>query len=154
MKREIKIDIDERDDLLEKFNENKISRDVIEYIIKEAMLVEKNDEIQIVVNKDKSILSEDCKKLIKAGLKDEYKRSLETQHDNNIKQLYFLIIGIILLFFSTQIRQEGIWKEILLISGWVPIWEMVKIELFPDVQARIKRRYIKKLLKSEIIERT
>lgn len=44
-------------------------------------------------------------------------------------------------------------KEILLISGWVPIWEMVKIELFPDVQGRIKRKYIKKLLKSDIIEK-
>lgn len=153
MGKEIKIDIVNKKDLLEKYNENKVSRDVIEYLIKEAMLAEKEDKIEIIVNKDKEILSEDCKELIKNGLKDEYKRSLETEHDNNIKQLYFLILGIILLFFSTQIKEDGIWKEILLISGWVPIWEMVKIELFPDVQGRIKRRYIKKLLKSEIIER-
>ena len=153
MSKEIKIDIVNRNDLLEKYDENKISRDVIEYLIKESMLVNKQEKIEIIINKDKSILTEDCNDLIKKGLKDEYKRSIEIQHDNNIKQIYFLILGIILLFLSTQIQENGIWKEILLISGWVPIWEMVKIELFPDVQGRIRRRFIKKLLKSNIIEK-
>ena len=152
MEKEIKIDIVDKSDLLEKYNENKVSRDLIEYIIKEAMLINKEDKINIIVNKDKTI-EEDCKMLTINGLKDEYKRSIEKQHDNNIKQIYLLILGIILLFLSTLIKDEGIWKEILLISGWVPIWEMVKIEIFPDVEGRIKRRIIKKILKSEIIEK-
>ena len=153
MKKEIRIDIEDRDDLLEKFNENKVSREIIDYIIREAMIIEKYKEIEIIINKGKAIIAEECKELIKIGLKEEYKRSLEIQHENNIKQIYFFIIGIILLFFSIQMQQNGIWKEILLISGWVPIWEMVRIELFPDVQGRIKRKNIKRLLKSEIIER-
>ena len=153
MKKEIKIDIEDRDDLLEKFNENKVSREVIDYIIREAMIIEKDKEIEIVINKGKAIVAEECKELIKKGLKDEYKRSLEIQRENNIKQLYFLVLGAILLFLSIKIKQVGILKEILLISGWVPIWEMVKIELFPDVQERIKRKCINRLLKSEIIER-
>lgn len=153
MKKEIKIDITSKTDLLEKYNEKKISRDVIEYLIKEAMLIRKEEKMEIIINKRTEKLSEDCKELIKKGLEDEYKRSLKIHHDNNIKQIYFLILGIILLFFSTTIKQNAIWREILLISGWVPIWEMVKIELFPDVQGRIRRKVIKKILKNEIIER-
>lgn len=106
MKREIKIDIVNKSELLERFNENKVSKHVIEYIIKEAMLAEKADKIEIIVNKDKSIIGKDSKELIKKGLKEEYKRSLKIQHDNNLKQIYFLILGIILLFFSTQIKKK------------------------------------------------
>ena len=153
MENNIKIDIVNKSNLLEKYNENKISRDVIEYLIKEAMLIDRNEKAKIIINKDRSLFEHNCKELIKVGLKDEYKRSIEKQHDNNIKQLYLFILGVILLFLSTIIKEEGIWKEILLISGWVPIWEIVKIEIFPDVEGRIKRKIIKKLLKSEIVER-
>ena len=153
MKKEIKIYIEDRNNLLEKFNESKISREVIEYIINESILIEKDKKIEIIINKGKAIVAEDCKELIKNGLREEYKRSLKIQHENNIKQLYFLVLGAILLFLSIKIKQVGILKEILLISGWVPIWEMVKIELFPDVQERIKRKCINRLLKSEIIDR-
>jgi len=62
-------------------------------------------------------------------------------------------MGSILIYLSFKIKNVQVWREILLISGWVPIWEMVKIELFPDVEGRIKRRIINKLLKSEIVER-
>lgn len=153
MKKEIKIDISSREELLEKYNDSKVCRDVVEYLIKEAMLIDKGEKIKVIINKDSAVINENCKELIINGLKDEYKRSLERQHDNNIKQIYFLLLGITLLFLSMLIKQPGVWKEILLISGWVPIWEMVKIELFPDVQGRIKRRIINKLLKSEIVER-
>lgn len=152
MEKEIKIDITSKDDLLEKYNEDKISRDVIEYLIKEAMLVEKEEKIKVVINKSSTVLSQDCKELIKNGLKDEYKRSMNKQHDNNVKQIYFLILGILLIFVSTLIKEQ-ILKEVLLIAGWVPIWEMVRIEIFPDVAGRVKRRIIKKLLHSEIVER-
>jgi len=152
MEKIIEIDIENKAALLEKYNKEKASINLIEYIIKQAKLVDKKEKIKIVVNKDRKI-EEDCKKLIINGLKDEYIRSKYKYHANNIKQIYLLILGAILLFISTRIRADVIWKEILLISGWVPIWEMVKIELFPDIEGRIKRRVIKKLLESEIIEK-
>ena len=153
MVKEIKIDIASRKDLLEKYNESKVCKDVIEYLVKEAMLVGKEEEIKIVVNKDSAVLNENCKELIKNGLKDEYKRSMEKQHTDNVRQIYFFIIGVLIIFISTFFKEQGILREVLLIIGWVPIWEMVRIELFPDAQGRTKRRVIKRLLKSEIVER-
>ena len=63
-------------------------------------------------------------------------------------------MGIFFLTLSTLVDSESIWYELMIIGGWVPIWEMIEVELFPDVEERRKRKVIKKLLKSEIIERT
>lgn len=153
MEKEIKIDIANRDDLLEKYNENKVCKDVIEYLVKEAMLVSKEENIKIVVNKDSAVLNADCKELIKNGLKDEYKRSMAKQHSDNVKQIYFFIIGVLLIFISTFFKEQGLLREVILIIGWVPIWEMVRIELLPDAQGRVKRRVLRKLMHSEIVER-
>lgn len=153
MEKEIKIDIANREDLLEKYNENKVCRDVIEYLVKEAMLVDKEEKIKIIVNKNNAVLNSDCKELIKSGLKDEYKRSMNKQQDNNIKQLYFFFAGVFLIFLSTLFKEQLILREVILIIGWVPIWEMVRIELIPDAQGRVKRRVLRKLMHSEIVER-
>lgn len=151
MKKNIKIDILNKIDLVERYNEDKVSRNLIEYIIKEARIINKDNKIELVINKNSNI-KVDCKRLIINGLKEEYAISKKQHHNNNIKQIYLLVLGVILLFVSTCIKADVIWKEILLISGWVPIWEMVEVELFPDVEGRIRRKIIKKLLASEIIE--
>ena len=153
MEKEIKIDIASREDLLEKYNESKVCKDVIEYLVKEAMLVDKETNIKIIVNKETAVLNTNCKELIKNGLKDEYERSLEKNHSNNVKQIYFFIIGVLLIFMSTFFKEQGLIREVILIIGWVPIWEMVRTELLPDAQGRGKRRILRKLMHSEIVER-
>ena len=56
------------------------------------------------------------------------------------------------MLLSRIINNESIWKEILLITGWVPIWELVDIALFSNTTSKGKRKIIKKLYESEIIE--
>lgn len=75
------------------------------------------------------------------------------QHYDNVKQIYFFIIGVLLIFISTFFKEQGLLREVILIIGWVPIWEMVRIELLPDAQGRVKRRVLRKLMHSEIVER-
>lgn len=149
----IQININNKFDLIDKYNYEKISNELLEYIIKKTILINKNKKIKIIINK-KIDIKEDSVELIKKGLKEEYIRSIEERHINNIKQLIFLLIGIFFVFIATRISNRGMWREILIITGWVPIWEMIEIELFPDVYGRKERKIIKKLLKSEIIEKT
>jgi len=104
-----------------------------------------------VINK-KDKIEENSINLIKEGLKEEYKRSIEEKNRNNLKQISFLLLGVIFIFIATRIENRGMLRELLIITGWVPIWEMLEIELFPDVYGRRERRTIKRLLKSEIIE--
>lgn len=149
MEKIIEIDLNNKYDLIDKYNEKKISNEIIEYIIKQAKLL-RNKQVKIIINNNCHI-DKDITRLIKEGLKEEYDRSLEEHHTNNVKQILFLILGITFIFLSTLIDDGVIWKEVLLISGWVPIWEMIEVELFPDVDGRRKRKLIKRLLHSEIV---
>ena len=54
-----------------------------------------------------------------------------------------------MLFLSSFVSEDFIWKELLLIGGWVPIWEMVDIELFNESRGRRTKKIIEKLIESE-----
>jgi len=148
----IEIDVVNKYDLVEKYDEDKISRNLIDYILQQAILAKKYERINITINK-KSDIDKDCIKLIKEGLKDEYNRSQWQRKTNNNKQLWMTGLGIFLLFLSFLVKEKGVWKEILLISGWVPIWESIEMQLFPDVEGAQKRRLIKKILNGQMKEK-
>ena len=148
----IKINIDNKHDLINKYNEKNLSDKLLEYIINQTIFTKRNKKIKILINK-KIDIKENSIEIIREGLKKEYNKSLEERNRNNVKQFILLILGMIFIFIATRIENRGMWREIILITGWVPIWEMVKIELFSDVYGRRKRRIIKKLLTSEIVEK-
>lgn len=151
MSKNIEIDLNSKANLLDRYNEEKVSYDLVKYIIKQAEIIKPKEDVKIIINK-KCKIEEDCEKLIKDGLEEEYYRSMENYHSNNKKQMVFLVLGTIVLFIATLMK-GSVWKDIVIISGWVPIWKMVEIELIPDVYGRRKRRIIRKLLKSEILEK-
>ena len=150
MKKIIEIDITNKSDLLEKYNQKIVAKELIYYLITESSKIEKNDTIKIIIHTQiKEQL--DCISLIKEGLQLEYNQNIRKFHHNNLKQITFLIAGIIALFTSTLI-DITILKEIILIGGWVLIWEMVESEIFEDMNNRKKKRIIQKLLNSEMTE--
>lgn len=151
MEKIIEIDILNKNDLIDKYNEDKLSRDLMEYIIKEVGYVRRKDKIKIVINNKCGV--KNYKNIFINSLKEEYLKNLKITRITNIKQLFLLIIGIAFLFFSTLVKEESIWKEILLIGGWVPIWEVIDIELFSDLEGRRRRIILKKLIKSEFQEK-
>ena len=148
---EIIVDIKKENHLINKYNKKKVSHELIEYIMKQAKLVKWNKDIKLVINKNSDI-KQDSINLIKNGLEEEFTRSIERKDKNNIKQVFYFILGTIIIFISTLIPEIGPWKEVVLITGWVLIWEMIEVELFPDAYGRRNRRVIRKLLKSEMIE--
>lgn len=152
MEKIIEIDIHDKYDLVEKYNEDKIANGLIDYIVKESLPINKDEKIKIIINIKCKNIDKDCTNFLKEGLTQEYNKSLKEHKINQIKEVYLLILGIIFLLLSRIINNESIWKEILLITGWVPIWEVVDIALFSNTTSKGKRRIIKKLYESEIIE--
>lgn len=146
MEKILRIDVSNKEDFYEKYNQKTVSKNLINYIIEDAMFISNNDQIKVVIN-DKCNLEKDCLRLIKGGLEIEYKKNLNNRHINNIKQFFLLLTGILFLFLSTTIK-GNIFKEVFLIIGWVPIWEVIDIELFTDIKERRKRKVLKKLLES------
>lgn len=149
MEKIIEIDILETNDLLEKYNRKKVSKDLINYIIESIPHLKKDDVLKLVINS--KIEKIECIPIIMEGLKKEYDNCLKRHIYNNIVQIIYLMVGVIMLFLATLI--EGtVLKEIILIGGWVFIWAMVEIEIFTDTKGFRKRRILRKLLNSEMIE--
>lgn len=148
MEKTIEIDIVNEDDLFEKYNKNKVSKDLINYIIESIPRFKKKDILKIKIN---NRVKESCIPFIIDGLKEEYQKSVNAHYYTNIVQTIYLLVGIIVLSISTII-EKVIFKEIVLIGGWVLIWSMVELELFSDTSGRRKRRILKKLLNSKIVE--
>ena len=137
---EITIDISSIDDVYEKYNKNEVSKELINYII-EKCYNEKN--IKIVINNKLDIK---ITPLIYKGLENEYNRIYLKYKKNNIIQIIYLILGIIILGISSIIS-ENVISEVILVTGWVFIWSVVELEIFTDTTGRKKRKIIKKILK-------
>ena len=149
----INVDLDRKFDFLRKYSDNKVSTDLIEYLIDRIDKINKYEKVVIRLNK-RCELDVNAIKIIKEGLKEEYNKSLRIRDENNLKQLWFLLMGAFIIFLSTKVPEDLFWKEVLVIIGWVPIWEMFEVELFPDAEERKRRKAIKRLLKCQIVERT
>lgn len=151
MKKNINISILDKEDFFDKYNEERVSKGLIEYIIEESRFVKKRDDLSIILSIDDSNNSEFYKSKIKEGLSKRYEKSKQKEKNNNFKQLILFLIGIVFLFISAITSDETIFKEVFLIVGWVPIWEVIDIQLFSDLNERKNRKIIKRLLKSNIL---
>lgn len=150
MERIVEINLKNKEDLFEKYNINKVSKDLINYIIDEVDIIEKNDTVNLIIdNKIKG--QKECESYIIEGLKEEYNKCINQYDQNNIKQLSYLIIGILALLISVLI-EEIILKEFASVGVWVLFWNVIEIELFEDKDIRKKKKIIKKLLNGRITE--
>lgn len=151
MEKIIEVNIANKEDFLDKYNKKRVTNDITDYIIRQSMYVTKKDKLKIIINK-KCRLEQNCIQMIKDALNEEYNNSMKLHHSIDIKQTFLVILGMAALIFYSILREEVIWGEILLITGWVGIWEAMDLEFFDDASERRKRRTLKKLLSSEIIE--
>lgn len=135
----IVVNIRRERDLYEKYS-NEVSKDLIKYLVDEAKTKE---DIEIIIKTKLDIKNID--KFIKEGLEESYKdiRVIDKFYDN--KQVLLFIIGMIFLIFSTLTKPELI-KELVLIIGWIAVWEVLDIAINIDSKQRFNKRIIKKLL--------
>lgn len=147
MIKKIQLDISKTEDLYEKYNINIINKEIINYLVENAFHTQKNDKILVNINnicKSK----DNIKDLIFSGLNNELNNLIKNNYRNNITQIVLFLIGTVFLFLSTLINTNVIGKEILIIIGWVPIWEMIYLELFRDFHCRRRIKTLKKLIHS------
>ncbi len=149
MKKIIEITLNDENDLYEKYNKKLASRNLINYFVDVMPFFNKKDIIKIVIN-DNLLEKVDCASLIKETLMLEYE-NLNYQHNkNSLVQVIYLFLGIFILFLSTLMTQE-VFKEVVLIIGWIFIWTMMELEIYTDKSIKKRRIIIKKLLNSEIV---
>ena len=148
MEKIIKIDLLNENDLIEKYDNDKLNLELLNYLLKYAQFISNKDYIKIVIsNNCHSQIN--IKNLIKDALNEELVNTFKEHYKNNIIQIFLFFLGIAFIFISTRI-EDSIWSELFLIGGWVPIWEMIELEIFNDFRGRKKRKILNKLIKAEI----
>ena len=146
----LEIDVDNVDDLFECYNKKKISRELIKYMINYMPKLKRNDTLKVVIN-NKIKGNVRCGELIKQALDEACIHNDSRFYDTTLKQIWFLILGVIFLLISYVIDVE-ILKEIIIIGAWVLLWDVVEMEIVDDINNRKKRRILKKILSSEFVE--
>ena len=151
MNKEIEIAITNEEDLYDKYNKNYINDDLIQYIIKKAVELKSVSNYKIIIT---STLKNDIdyEELIKEGLRKEYIKSYDKHNINTRFFFFYLISGITLLIISRILNSTVIFSEIFLIGGWVLIWKVIELLLFTNFEENLKRKLLKRLLNSLIIE--
>ena len=150
MEKIVEIDIDGIDDLFERYNKKRISKDLIRYLIDSTPTLKRRDPLRVIKNNN---LGENisCAELIKKALDAEVASNEYKFIYTNKKQMLFFVFGVFALGISTFIEMP-ILKEIILIGAWVVLWDMVELELQDDISNRKKKYILKKLLTGEFEE--
>lgn len=150
MEKILEIDLDSTEDLFECYNKKKVSRNLIQYMVDAMPRLKKNDTLKVVIN-NRIKGNVKCAELIKKAIDDACARNDFRFHLTNMKQIWFLILGVIALLVASIVDWE-ILKEIVIIGAWVLLWDVVEMEIVDDINNRKKKRILKKILSSEFIE--
>ena len=150
MEKIIEADILDLDDFFEKYNKELVSRDLINFILENTKDSLDSDKITIVLNKK---IHKKLGDILRNSFKVEYQKMVNEHFNNNKKQVIYFLIGVVMLVISRVLNDRALIEELFLIGGWVLIWQTVEIEFFKDTSNRKKRKLLKKLITSEIIEK-
>lgn len=150
MEKILEIDLERKEDLFENYNKKKVSKELIQYMVDAMPRMKKNDKLKVVINnKIKGNIR--CAELIKKALDEACVKSDFRFHTTNMKQISFLIIGIIALIVASMI-EGNVLKEIVIIGAWVLLWDAVEMEIVDDLSNRKRKKVLKKILSSEFVE--
>ena len=84
MKKTIHINLKSESDLIDKYNENIVSNDLIEYILEQAHYINKKDELNVIIDKE---FDKDTIGLIKIGLRNKELKIIRQNRYDNIRQI-------------------------------------------------------------------
>ena len=155
MKNIIEINVNNYIDVVDKFNNNQLSHDLANFIYNQykAMPIRNNVEININVNffiteKEQEHLADMIHKYF--GL--EVQKSIMVARYKTKYQILLFLIGIFLITLSNLsfISKLTTIHEILLIFGWVAVWELIYDIMFVDINENVTRKRYKKLSKVRV----
>jgi len=155
MKNVIEININNYEDAIQKFDNDKLSNELANFIYNECMALPINKKIEINI-KTNCLLTEnqenDLINMIHAYFGLEVKKDLIISKQQYKRQFILFILGIVLISISNIdfIHHLSIISEIYLIAGWVIIWELIYNIIFEDVKRKLKIKRYKKLSEAKV----
>lgn len=149
----IKVELQDIDNVFNVYNNHILSNEFGKYLYDSCALISSDRKISIVIN-TKFEITEAEKSKIKSTIIDNFNSYLKKekflQKHRNIKKIILLLVGLILIMLTEVLKDLYIVEEILLISGWVAIWEVIYDILFVDIKNEHNIKHLKQLSKSKI----
>lgn len=151
----INITISDYSDICNKFNSNMLSEELSNYIYNECKGKPLKNKVKININSLFELDDDQKEKIvdmIRSNFGIDIKENLLYLKYINIPRIILFIIGIILVFIYTFFDSLNIsWlAEIILIIGWLVIWEAAYNYLFLGTKKRMQVKRLKKLTCCEI----
>lgn len=151
----INIVVKDKDDLYNRFNNNKLSDDLGNYIYGQSLSYKIKEEIKINIKTEFELNGKEKNNLV--DMIREYfglniKETLIYYKYNNFKKILLFILGIILICLShfIEILNDFLISEVFLIIGWVAVWEVFDNILLVETKKKFKLERFRKLVKCKI----
>lgn len=149
----INVEINELDSIYNQYNHNLLSYEFGKYLYNSCALIKNTDKITIEITSKIKISNEQKQKIKETIINNTeiyLKKEKTIKKHDNYNKLFLILIGIILILLANLLKDLYLIEELLLISGWVAIWEVVYDLLFVESQRRKKIKHLKKLYKGNI----
>jgi len=144
----IEINVKNYEDVIEKFDNNKLSRELADFIYNQYTALSVSKSVELNINSNLTQEQENnLADMIHRHFGLETQKSILTFRYKTKYQILLFLIGIFLIALSNIpfISNLSTVHEILLIFGWVAVWELIYDIMFVDVKENIKRKRFKKL---------
>lgn len=152
----INITIKNIDDIYSQFNSKKLSDELGSYIYNQSLSINLKKQLVIKFCTDSAYSDEEnnfIKRIVKQYFEGIINETKNYYKYNRIKKIFLFMLGIVLIFLShfVNIKNEFIISEVLLIIGWVAIWEVFDNILLVESKKRFKIKKCKQLISSKIL---
>lgn len=152
---EVIIDLKKKGDFVSRYNNNTLDSKLKEYIINELVGYSTESKVTITINSAFELTEEEKEHYVKI-LKEEFKEDLDEEKylvkKNKIKEIYSAVVGTLFILASYFMNLDilGVLKEIILIVGWVLIWEVAYSIIFTNGKRKISLRRLKQISNCKI----
>lgn len=152
---EVIIDLKKKGDFVSRYNNNTLDSKLKEYIINELVGYSTESKVTITINSAFELTEEEKEHYVKI-LKKEFKEDLDEEKyltkKNKIKEIYSAVVGTLFILASYFMNLDilGVLKEIILIVGWVLIWEVAYSIIFTNGKRKISLRRLKQISNCKI----
>lgn len=152
----INLIIQNKEDFYDKFNTNRLSKELGDYLYNNSLQFSLKETLSISIIttfKLEKREQEEIVDMVREHFGLSVRETLNYYKFNRVKKLILFILGILLICCAhfTELRHDFIFSEVLLIIGWVAIWEVFENIILVETKKRFKLKYLKKLVKCKIL---